>query len=254
MPQRKYLVGHLPSDQAHRQAAPLQTSVTPLRCPLPQNSKTPPLSFAEDSLEHLPGPLVETLHQLAKSLGNAIDAKDSNTSSHSDEVAEISLQIGEAMGLPAAWLEILHIAGHLHDIGKIGVPDSVLLKDGPLSSEEWELIRTHPTIGANIIAPVDAFSQMTTIREIILHHHERYDGEGYPDGLAGNAIPLGARIVAVADSLSAMLQNRPYRKALPFQEALEEIYRNSGTQFDPAVVTALLRIARRIEPALLEDT
>lgn len=197
-----------------------------------------------------------SIHQFAESLGNAIDAKDPHTSCHSEEVAVISQTIGQKLGLSCRDADILHIAGHLHDIGKIGVPDAVLQKQGPLNSEEWELIRQHPVIGANIVRPVQAFSDMTGIRAMILHHHERYDGSGYPHGLVGNAIPSGARIIAVADSLSAMLQHRPYRPPMNFDQALEEIRRNSGTQFDPLVVRAFLRAKPQIQDivAMLKDT
>ncbi len=197
-----------------------------------------------------------TIHQFAESLGNAIDAKDSHTSCHSEEVAVISQALGQKMGLPCHASDILHIAGHLHDIGKIGVPDSVLQKKGPLDTEEWELMRQHPVIGANIVRPVQAFSDMTGIRAMILHHHERYDGTGYPYGLAGDRIPLGARIIALADSLSAMLQHRPYRPPMSFEEALEEIKRCSGTQFDPLIVASFLAARPHIKDLvdMLKDT
>lgn len=206
--------------------------------------------------QHCDEAVSQSLHQFAESLGNAIDAKDPHTSCHSEEVAVVAQAIGQKLGLTCREADILHIAGHLHDIGKIGVPDRVLRKQGPLNEEEMHLIRQHPAIGANIVQPVQAFSKMTGIRAMILHHHERYDGKGYPYGLAGNAIPRGARIIAVADSLSAMLQNRPYRKAMSFDEAMDELKQCSGYQFDPLVVQAALATQQHIHDltAMLKDS
>lgn len=192
-----------------------------------------------------------SLHQFAESLGNAIDAKDPHTSCHSEEVAVIAQAIGQKLGLRCHDADILHIAGHLHDIGKIGVPDCVLQKQGSLTEEEWLLVRQHPVIGANIVRPVQALSDMTGIRAMILHHHERYDGTGYPHGLAGDSIPLGARIIAVADSLSAMLQNRPYRPCMAFDQAVEEVRACAGTQFDPVIVRAFLAARNTIQDLVI---
>lgn len=186
------------------------------------------------------------LHQFAESLGNAIDAKDPHTSRHSDEVAQISHTIALSMGMTPREADIIHVAGHLHDIGKIGVPDSVLSKQGPLSTAEWQAIRQHPRAGADILHPVAALNNLG-ITDMVLHHHERYDGAGYPDGLRGTQIPLGARIIAVADSLSAILQNRPYRKSRDFRAAHDEIVRCSGSQFDPRVVEGFRKSADVIE-------
>ncbi|CCH48873.1 HD-GYP domain-containing protein [Pseudodesulfovibrio piezophilus] len=177
------------------------------------------------------------LHQFAESLGNAIDAKDQHTSMHSAEVAQISHALALVMGLSCVESDVVHVAGHLHDIGKIGVPDAVLCKQGPLDPVEWVAIRNHPEAGADILRPVAALRQLGVV-DMVLHHHERFDGNGYPQRIKGEAIPLGARIISLADSLSAMLQNRPYRQALSFEAAQREIIRCSGTQFDPVVVEA----------------
>jgi HD-GYP domain-containing protein (c-di-GMP phosphodiesterase class II) len=177
---------------------------------------------------------------LAESLGNAIDAKDASTARHSEEVAEVARRLALALGLSVCLAEDMHVAGHLHDIGKIGIPGSILRKRGPLNAEEWAMIRRHPAIGADILRPVDALRR-AGIPDMALHHHERYDGSGYPDGLTGADIPLGARIIGVADSLSAMLQHRTYRPALTFEEACAEIQAGAGTQFDPAVAEAFWR-------------
>lgn len=187
-----------------------------------------------------PGPahfVTTVLHQFAESLGNAIDAKDQHTSMHSDEVAEVSRALALALGLDRREADIIHVAGHLHDIGKIGVPDSVLQKKGPLTPPEWRAIRNHPEAGAAILQPVAALRELGVV-DMVLHHHERWDGKGYPHGLKGRAIPLGARIITVADALSAMLQDRPYRTALSLDRAYAEIVRCAGTQLDPDVVDA----------------
>lgn len=186
------------------------------------------------------------LHQFAESLGFAIDAKDQSTRMHSDEVARISQVLALAMGLSRTEGQIIHVAGHLHDIGKIGVPDAVLGKCGALTSAEWKAMRRHPQAGADILRPVAALNNLGVV-DMVLSHHERYDGAGYPHGLKGLAIPLGARIIALADSLSAMLQDRPYRKARTFDAAHDEIIRCSGSQFDPRVVEAFRESAGKLE-------
>jgi len=185
------------------------------------------------------------LHQFAESLGNAIDAKDSHTSMHSDEVAQISHSIALTMGLSPREADVIHVAGHLHDIGKIGVPDATLRKGGALNTKEWQAIRKHPEAGAAILRPVMALHDLGIVG-MVLHHHERYDGKGYPCGLQGVKIPLGARIITLADSLSAMLQDRPYRGALSYEAACKEIVRCSGTQFDPRVVEAFRKSSEKI--------
>jgi HD-GYP domain-containing protein (c-di-GMP phosphodiesterase class II) len=191
------------------------------------------------------------LHQFAESLGNAIDAKDPHTSMHSDEVAEAARVLALAMDLTPSQAGVIHVAGHLHDIGKIGVPDSVLRKQGPLTTAEWQAIRRHPEAGAAILDPVAALKRLGVV-DMVLHHHERWDGKGYPHGLSGEAIPLGARIISVADALSAMLQDRPYRAALDVNRACREIEFGAGSQFDPRVVDAFAcasaKILRRISP------
>lgn len=193
--------------------------------------------------------LILLLHQFAESLGNAIDAKDTHTRSHSDEVALVSLLLARTLGLSEDEAERVHVAGHLHDIGKIGVPDAVLLKAGALTAEEWRHMRAHPVIGARIVSPVAELAQQG-VADMILHHHERWDGTGYPHGLSGRGIPLGARIIALADSLSAMLQQRPYRPAMRFEDAEAELLRCSGSQFDPDVVQAFAAARGTIRLAL----
>jgi len=169
---------------------------------------------------------VGTLHALTA----AIDAKDSYTSGHSERVAHLSKMLAEAAGLPAKEVERIEIAGLVHDVGKIGVPERVLCKTGRLTDEEFDLIKLHPRIGHNILKDIP---QMSEVLPAVLSHHERWDGRGYPHGLEGEAIPTDARIVAVADSFDAMSSTRTYRAAMQRATVLREIERCAGTQFDP---------------------
>ena len=194
--------------------------------------------------------LTRAIHEMSESFGWAIDAKDHFTKNHSDEVAVVAHAVALAMGLTAMTADVIHIAGHLHDIGKIGVPDSVLNKNGPLTESEWRMVRRHPETGRSILAPVRAMIRMG-VPDIVVCHHERFDGLGYPKGLAGHDIPLGARVIAVADSLSAMLQQRSYRMALDFDDACQEIRLGAGAQFDPAVVEAFLSIREPVRQMLV---
>ena len=186
---------------------------------------------------------------MSESFGQAIDAKDPFTKNHSDEVAVVAHALALAMKLPARAADIIHIAGHLHDIGKIGVPDAVLNKRGPLTDDEWALVARHPETGRDILAPVRSMTGMG-VPELVVCHHERFDGRGYPHGLSGTDIPLGARIITVADSLSAMLQHRPYRQAMDYAEACREIRDKSGTQFDPRVVDVFWDVRETVRQML----
>jgi len=194
------------------------------------------------------------LHQLAQTLGNAVDAKDPSTFNHSEEVARISELLARLIGLSDAVVETIHIAAHLHDIGKIGIPDAILKKPGRLDHDELRQIRLHPEIGARIVQPILSFCGPAGVADIILHHHEYFDGCGYPNGLAGLAIPLGSRIIGVADTLSAMLQNRSYRRGTTFEHALEEIVRCSGSQFDPAIAAVMLNHSDLVKAELSVGT
>lgn len=210
----------------------------------------PSSSFAELSDERVQCAVLRSLHSFAESLGNAIDAKDHCTCLHSEEVAIISQAIGMQLDLSKLETRLLHIAGHLHDIGKIGVPDAILKKSGALTDDEYAEIKRHPQLGAEIVAPVMGAVGNGEIVKVILHHHERFDGRGYPDGLKMYDIPLGARIIAVADSFSAMLQNRPYRAAMTYEDAVTEIVQCAGTQFDPEIVTAFFEIKDNVRELL----
>ncbi|MGQ9509648.1 MAG: HD domain-containing phosphohydrolase [Thermodesulfobacteriota bacterium] len=173
-----------------------------------------------------------------KVLVEAIDAKDPYTRGHSDRVKRMSLSIARGMGFSEEKLEALEYGALLHDIGKIGIKDEILQKQGPLSPEEYRIIREHPLIGEKIVEGVEFFKDKIPM---IRHHHEHYDGNGYPDGLSGENIPLEARIISVPDAYDAMTSIRPHRKAKPLQEVLEEMEKFRGTQFDPKVLDYFLK-------------
>jgi len=187
------------------------------------------------TLEELNSTYDATLHSLVK----ALDTRDTETESHSMRVVAYARTIAEAMGLTAAELEAISRGALLHDVGKIGIPDAVLRKPGPLTPAEWAEMRRHPALGFRMLAGIGFLKEAN---QLVLQHHERYDGKGYPLGLSGNQIDLGARIFAVADTLDAMTSDRPYRRALSWETAYEELERCAGTQFDPEVVEAAQRV------------
>lgn len=176
-------------------------------------------------------------HEFVECITSALDARDPYTGKHSERVSDMACFIGELMGLTEAETQEIHIAGHLHDIGKIGIPDRVLLKEGKLDDEEWTLMKKHPEIGADILSKSSHFARLAAI---ILHHHERWDGKGYPFGAKGTEIPLGARIIAVCDSIDAMASKRAYRNALPLEVCKAEIEKNVGIMYDPEVARLAL--------------
>jgi putative nucleotidyltransferase with HDIG domain len=190
------------------------------------------------SLEEAHRAVIERSTAALEALSATVDARDTYTAGHSRRVAASATVIARELGLSDAELDLVGQAALLHDIGKIGVPDAVLLKDGPLSTAEWVVMRTHPEEGARII---ERLGYLDEIVPGIRHHHERPDGRGYPDGLMGEEIPLAARIIHVADSLDAMTTKRLYRDELSFEEALEEIRRGRGTDFCASCVDALER-------------
>jgi len=185
------------------------------------------------------GDVHDLMMGLLHSLTSAVDAKDAYTCGHSERVALLAQYMAAKASLVDAQVERIYMAGLLHDVGKIGIPESVLQKTGRLTAEEFELMKRHCQIGARILADV---KQMEDIVPGVLHHHERYDGRGYPMGLSGRDIPVMGRIICLADCFDAMTSNRTYRKALPLEVALTEIRRCSGTQFDPALAEMLLQI------------
>lgn len=186
--------------------------------------------------------LEDLLISTITSLVSAIDAKSPWTKGHSERVTNFALEIAKEMGLKDEDLEHLKLCGLLHDIGKIGIYDGVLDKPGKLTDEEFELVKKHPVMSMEILNPI---KQLSTIIPGILHHHERYDGKGYPEGISGNDIPLCARILCVADSFDAMTAERPYKSPRGIEDAKLELKRCSGTQFDPKVVEAFLKALER---------
>jgi putative nucleotidyltransferase with HDIG domain len=172
-------------------------------------------------------------------LASALDAREQETHNHSQRVVRVTIAIAERMGLRGGALDDMGRGALLHDIGKIGVPDAILLKPGPLTPDEWEVMRRHPEIGAAILRSVPFLAAAS---EVVFSHQERWDGRGYPRGLKGQEIPLGARIFAVADTFDAITNDRPYRRGASWQAARDEISRCAGSQFDPAVVKAFLEI------------
>lgn len=174
-----------------------------------------------------------------EALGAALDLRDTETAGHSRRVSLYCLEIARAMGCTNEQLKTIARGAYLHDIGKIGIPDAVLLKEGKLDPEEMTIMKTHVRIGFELLSRIPFLSSAS---EIVLAHQERYDGDGYPRGLLGEEIPLGARIFAIADTLDAMTSDRPYRQALPFETARQEIIRESGKQFDPDIVRVFLSL------------
>ncbi|MDR1695790.1 MAG: GAF domain-containing protein [Endomicrobium sp.] len=179
--------------------------------------------------------------EMIQTLARAIDAKDSYTFDHADRARHYAKLIAERMNLPQAIVRHVEFAALMHDVGKIGIEDNILRKPGKLTTEEFEIIKKHPVIGNNIISPV---TFLAPVAPMILYHQEWYNGNGYPEGLRGEEIPLGSRIVAAIDAYDAMTSDRPYRKALPKEYAISELIRGSGTQFDPAVVEAFVSILK----------
>jgi putative nucleotidyltransferase with HDIG domain len=183
--------------------------------------------------------LQRAIFQSLLGLANALEAKDPCTRGHSTRVAGLARQLALRMDLPRSSAETIAQAALLHDLGKIGIPEIILKKSGPLTDDEWEIMRRHPVTGAQIVAPLEFFDDGAVI---VRHHHERLDGSGYPDGLTGEGIPLGARIVAVADVYDALTSGRPYRPAFTHEEAIERLHRESGRTLDTQVVSLLVEV------------
>ncbi|MFZ3199790.1 MAG: HD domain-containing phosphohydrolase [Candidatus Acidiferrales bacterium] len=198
--------------------------------------RTQQLSIALEDLE-------QSYDYTLEALGSALDAKDAETEGHCQRVTAFTITIAKAMGVDKALLRHIARGAFLHDIGKMGIPDQILRKPSPLTLEEREIMRRHCEIGYAVLERIPFLKEAA---EIVLSHQECYDGSGYPRGLKGEQIPLGARIFAVADTLDAMISDRPYRKALPISAARNEISRFSGTQFDPRVVEVFLSYADKV--------
>jgi putative nucleotidyltransferase with HDIG domain len=193
--------------------------------------------WGEEERERLIGELRETMVGTAAALATALDERDDYTGDHARDIAELAVSLGERMGVPQQELNDLRFGAIFHDIGKIAVPDEILRKPAALTDSEREVMKGHTEAGARILEPIAALER---VRPLVLHSHERWDGGGYPSGLKGPAIPLGSRIISVVDAWHAMTTDRVYRGAMSGTEAREELRRNAGTQFDPAVVEGFL--------------
>jgi response regulator RpfG family c-di-GMP phosphodiesterase len=196
----------------------------------------------------------EDLHRLftgsIKALAQALEAKDEYTQGHSARVAEESVNIARYLSLSDTEVQRMWLAGYLHDIGKIGIKETVLNKPGKLDEEEWDLVQQHPVVAGRILGPIP---ELSDVIDMIVHHHERYDGTGYPDGLEGSSIPLGARILAVADTYDALTSRRPYRDPLALEEAYRILEEAAGTYLDPVIATAFLNLKRGVKAEPLQD-
>jgi putative two-component system response regulator len=188
---------------------------------------------------------VETVTSLAL----AIDAKDHYTQGHSQKVSAYAVMIAHALGMNQTEVEEIRLAGLLHDIGKVGIPEVILNKSGPLDTSEWVTMKTHTELGAKILEPLAA---MCRIREMVGHHHEFYDGSGYPAHLSGERIPVGARVIAIADAYDTITSERTYKKARSPEEAFAELERCATNQFDPEIVRVFVETMRRAPQQRIE--
>lgn len=212
------------------------------------NSRIPALTENSPSTGALESLRIKQLEEQAGALRRSVicafnqllDLKDLNTGVHSTRLAEWGLRVGQELGLNEAELQNLEVAALLHDIGKVGIPDSILRKPGRLDPEEYALMKKHSEYGWAVLRMLPGFERAALD---ILHHHESFDGKGYPAGLKNSEIPVVSRIVCVIDAFDAMVSSRPYRKGLPFQEAVRRLIEASGTQFDPVVVKSFLSFA-----------
>jgi HD-GYP domain-containing protein (c-di-GMP phosphodiesterase class II) len=175
-------------------------------------------------------------------ISQLLDSRDHYTAVHSTEVAGLALEIGREMGMSQGELEHIDIAARVHDIGKVAIPDSILLKAGPLDDAEWKVMKTHPVVSAQLIEGLEIYS---SVADAVRHEHERWDGSGYPDGLRGEQIPLLSRVIAAADIYNALSTDRPYRKAFTYEETTRMIGEMRGTDIDPRVADALLLVVQR---------
>ncbi len=195
-------------------------------------------SYLEEQVENARNNIMTCYEGTVKALILTIDAKDRYTFNHSNRVAQLSTSLAKALGVEDKTIKEIEHAASIHDIGKIGVEEAILRKNGRLTSDESEEIKKHPSIGVRIVKSVPFLEDAIPV---ILHHHERYDGKGYPEGLEGSRIPLSARIVVVADAVDAMMNSRPYRDSLTADRVMRELNSNAGTQFDPEIVEIIVQ-------------
>jgi putative nucleotidyltransferase with HDIG domain len=206
-------------------------------------------SEAEAAVADGPQALPQAVLDTVTSLAFAIDAKDHYTQGHSQKVSAYAALIAEALKLNDLEVEEIRLGGVLHDIGKVAIPENILNKNGPLNPDEWETMKSHVTFGAKILEPL---TPLARIREMVLHHHEFFDGSGYPHALAGEKIPLGARIIAVADAYDTITSDRTYKKARAAADALAELTRCANAQFDATIVAAFVRTMQSMPNPFIE--
>jgi HD-GYP domain-containing protein (c-di-GMP phosphodiesterase class II) len=210
---------------------------------------TPQLRKSELRVRELEGQMRDLRSALVCSFNQLLDLRDLNTGVHSTRLAEWGLRVARDLGVPERCMPDLEMGALLHDIGKIGVPDNILNKPSRLSAEEYEMVKRHPEFGWTVIRNLPGLEQTSLY---VLHHHENFDGTGYPARLKGSEIPIGSRIVSVIDAFDAMVSSRPYRNGLPLEEAVRRLNEASGTQFDPAVIQSFIPIAQSEMPSVLE--
>jgi HD-GYP domain-containing protein (c-di-GMP phosphodiesterase class II) len=221
-----------------------------------QDSPTPPVNKPggdtrryELRIRELESQILDLRTALVCSFNQLLDLRDLNTGVHSTRLAEWGLRVARDLGVPESCMSDLEMGALLHDIGKIGVPDGILNKPGKLTQEEYELVKRHPEYGWTVIRNLPGLEQTSLY---VLHHHENFDGTGYPAKLKNSEIPIGSRIVSVIDAFDAMVSSRPYRKGLPLEEAFRRLNEASGTQFDPAVIKSFIPIAESEMPSVLQ--
>jgi diguanylate cyclase (GGDEF)-like protein/putative nucleotidyltransferase with HDIG domain len=231
---------HSRIDQFARSLA--ETESAAIRAGAKENSEIPGLP----SFEPLPAIVMDTLTSLAL----AVDAKDQFTQGHSHKVSSYAVLLAEAIGLDGPEIETIRLGGMLHDVGKVGIVESILNKSGPLNSEEWEVMKRHVEYGSKLLEPLRGIQ---SIREMVAHHHEFYDGSGYPEGLAGDRIPLGARIIAIADAYDTITSERTYKKARTPEEAFQELERCGNGQFDPELLRIFISRMQDLPNPLIQN-
>jgi len=198
-----------------------------------------------DSPQALPQSILDTVTSLAY----AVDAKDQYTQGHSQKVSAYAALLAEALGMTESEVEEIRLGAVLHDVGKVGIPEAILNKSGPLNPEEWETMKQHVNYGGKILEPL---LPLARVRQMVLHHHEFFDGSGYPSGVSGENIPLGARIITIADSYDTITSDRSYKKGRPAQEALSELERCVNAQFDPRLVEVFVKAMRQQPNPIIE--